>query len=92
MNDYPDEQPIQHDDPTAGSALNVDDEPLQARVHHDAEAPRKPRQHTDLSAYSEGICAWIRDDDNGTLTDNPYREGTMAFRSWYEGYNDAGRE
>ncbi len=41
----------------------------------------------DLCAFSYGIEAREHDETHGGLTENPYNSGTLAFQSWYSGYN-----
>lgn len=40
-----------------------------------------------LTAFAQGMDARAYDDENGTLTENPYTPGTQAFIDWYRGYN-----
>lgn len=40
-----------------------------------------------MTAYGEGLEARMCDEAFGTITDNPYTDGTRAFFDWYKGYN-----
>lgn len=45
-----------------------------------------------LTAFCEGMDAAFYDGERGSISDNPYTPGTLAFRDWYRGYNREGND